>query len=249
MAPINLPDGSEVSEVVLPDGSTASEVIAPDGSTVFSAIPDSVVEQFDARSAFPNASDGDRPTKWAGELGTYTATGSGATVRDGAINGFRALEWTQTDESFSVDGGTFSDISQPFAVFAVVEPFFSNSVGDFRSIVHRAGSANNVVLQWDDADNWNAGAGSGLAGSNTVNRQLIAGLYDGSSSEIHEDGSSTSGDAGGKSIQSLSIGSFDEGAGDIWNGYIGFLEVHDGAPSNGFSTRKQEIADDWGIAL
>jgi len=45
MAPINLPDGSEVSEVILPDGTTASEVIAPDGSAVFSAIPDSVVNR------------------------------------------------------------------------------------------------------------------------------------------------------------------------------------------------------------
>jgi len=43
MAPINLPDGTEVSEIVLPDGSTASEVLAPDGSTVFGGIPDSVV--------------------------------------------------------------------------------------------------------------------------------------------------------------------------------------------------------------
>jgi len=41
MAPINLPDGTEVSEVILPDGASASEVVAPDGSTVFSAIPDS----------------------------------------------------------------------------------------------------------------------------------------------------------------------------------------------------------------
>jgi len=45
MAPINLPDGTEVSEVILPDGSTASEVIAPDGTTVFGAIPDSVVSR------------------------------------------------------------------------------------------------------------------------------------------------------------------------------------------------------------
>jgi len=43
MAPINLPDGSQVSEIVLPDGSTALEVLAPDGSTVFASIPDSVV--------------------------------------------------------------------------------------------------------------------------------------------------------------------------------------------------------------
>jgi len=43
MAPINLPNGTEVSEIVLPDGSTASEVLAPDGSTVFSAIPDTQI--------------------------------------------------------------------------------------------------------------------------------------------------------------------------------------------------------------
>jgi len=45
MASINLPDFSEVAEVILPDGAAASEVIAPDGRTVFSAIPDSVVIQ------------------------------------------------------------------------------------------------------------------------------------------------------------------------------------------------------------
>ena len=47
MAPINLPDGSQVSEIVLPDGSTASEVLAPDGSTVFgNAIPDNIIDNF-----------------------------------------------------------------------------------------------------------------------------------------------------------------------------------------------------------
>jgi hypothetical protein len=46
MAPINLPNGNEVSEIVLPNGNTASEVIAPDGSTVFGAIPDSALYQF-----------------------------------------------------------------------------------------------------------------------------------------------------------------------------------------------------------
>jgi len=46
MAPINLPDGSQVSEIVLPDGSTASEVLAPDGSRVFGGTPDSGVAQY-----------------------------------------------------------------------------------------------------------------------------------------------------------------------------------------------------------
>jgi len=61
MAPINLPDGSEVSEVILPDGSTASEVIAPDGSTVFRGIPDSAI-------AHAVASDYDG-SKWVADVG------------------------------------------------------------------------------------------------------------------------------------------------------------------------------------
>jgi hypothetical protein len=74
MAPINLPDGSQVSEIVLPDGSTASEVLAPDGSTVFSAIPDSGV----ARYTFNNAdtSAGTAIDSW----GNNDATINGATT-------------------------------------------------------------------------------------------------------------------------------------------------------------------------
>jgi len=65
MAPINLPDGSQVSEIVLPDGSTASEVLAPDGSTVFgNAIPDSVV-------FYPDSGD---LTNFSGSTGDYDIT-------------------------------------------------------------------------------------------------------------------------------------------------------------------------------
>ena len=35
MAPINLPNGNQVSEIVLPDGTSASEVIGPDGNVLF----------------------------------------------------------------------------------------------------------------------------------------------------------------------------------------------------------------------
>jgi hypothetical protein len=45
MAPINTPNGNEVSEIILPNGNTASEVIAPDGTQVFGATPDSVVSR------------------------------------------------------------------------------------------------------------------------------------------------------------------------------------------------------------
>jgi hypothetical protein len=53
--PTNLPDGTEVSEIVLPDGASASEVIAPDGSTVFSAIPDSSIARYEFEGDFTDS--------------------------------------------------------------------------------------------------------------------------------------------------------------------------------------------------
>jgi len=69
--PINLPDGTEVSEVILPDGSTASEVIAPDGSTVVSAIPDTSMFQspiYQWTGAAIGSSDGTAPVDWPESL-------------------------------------------------------------------------------------------------------------------------------------------------------------------------------------
>jgi len=77
MAPINLPDGTEVSEVILPDGATASEVVAPDGSTVFSAIPDGVVDNFESRTADPAGPYESSDTIadfYSGDTGGFTRT-------------------------------------------------------------------------------------------------------------------------------------------------------------------------------
>jgi len=71
MAPINLPDGSQVSEIVLPDGSTASEVLAPDGSTVFSTIPDSVIDNGEEFSDGPYESGDSLTTFYSGATSTF----------------------------------------------------------------------------------------------------------------------------------------------------------------------------------
>jgi len=96
MAPINLPDGSQVSEIVLPDGSTASEVLAPDGSTVFSAIPD--------------------PEPWQDNRWPTTA-GSGSTLKDdvgsldGSLGGGNWVEGTGVgDYYYAYDGTAATDL-------------------------------------------------------------------------------------------------------------------------------------------
>ena len=218
------------------------------------AIPDSVVEQFNAQEAFSSADEGTTIAEWSGELEAYSATGGSPTVVGSGINGYRSLEWDAVDDYLSIDDGTWADISQPFTIIAVVEPFFSSSAGTFYGVVDEAGNdGSRVRLQWHDSDNWLLAAdsaSSGLAGSNDTNVRLLTAVADGSNSELREDGSqAATGSFGDESLVSVSIGSFQSGSGDIWDGYIGLIEIHDGLPSNGLETREQEIADMWGITL
>jgi len=96
MAPINLPDGSEVSEVILPDGASASEVIAPDGSAVFgNAIPDSAIYRWkfnEGSGSTVNDSDPD------GDGSTENGTINGASwISDSSYLGGTALDFNSTN--------------------------------------------------------------------------------------------------------------------------------------------------------
>jgi len=125
MAPINLPDGTEVSEVILPDGSTASEVIAPDGTTVFGAIPDSgdiqylmdegsgstLNDRFDTTDATLNG-----PT-WVSEstaVGDFVLdfdpanTAFWETNSDLSIDSFSACVWTKLRDFTKFDNAILS---------------------------------------------------------------------------------------------------------------------------------------------
>jgi len=85
MAPINLPDGTEVSEVILPDGATASEVVAPDGDRVFSVIPDSGISRWEF--------EGDATDSWGSNGGSIT----GATFTSDSAVGSQALSFDGND--------------------------------------------------------------------------------------------------------------------------------------------------------
>jgi len=101
MAPINLPDGTEVSEVVLPDGSTASEVVAPDGSTVFGGIAD--VEDFE---------DGDL-AEWSGGTGVWSVNQT-APVPNGQFR----LEKTSAGSGSMRSSSGLSDYPERGDIFA-----------------------------------------------------------------------------------------------------------------------------------
>lgn len=84
MAPINLPNGNQVSEIVLPNGATASEVIAPDGSTVFADIPDSAVARWEFEQDLTDSWNSNDLTQNGGSFVTDAAVGSYAYSLDGS---------------------------------------------------------------------------------------------------------------------------------------------------------------------
>jgi len=115
MAPINLPDGTEVSEIVLPDGSTASEVLAPDGSRVFGGIPDSVVSRPTDGSTFSSSEeDGlefEAKADWPSIGVTISANSSGFTrayLRDSSNNLIQDVDISSLSAG---DTFTFDDVN------------------------------------------------------------------------------------------------------------------------------------------
>jgi len=114
MAPINLPDGSQVSEIVLPDGSTASEVLAPDGSTVFGGIPDSEgFEHNDLTGVYAGDLSPFNIQTGTVDEGTYALFGDGegnnavivrTTEEKFGRNGLR-MSWRQYNPNVTFNGG------------------------------------------------------------------------------------------------------------------------------------------------
>jgi len=126
MAPINLPDGSQVSEIVLPDGSTASKVLAPDGSTVFSAIPDSVVYQY-LTSDFTTSNWPDN--EGGSDIDTISGLSKDDTAfdGDGGVSGDGNSDYGQSDTMGSYGSGL--DSTWAFA-------YRFNTTDDSGSAVH-----------------------------------------------------------------------------------------------------------------
>jgi len=128
--PINLPDGSEVSEVILPDGASASEVIAPDGSTVLSAIPDG--EEFHYKfgangltdsSGNGNDLSGDSALVTKDGRDAYDVTGSNSATSSYSASNFSNSAfsfglWFYT-ESLTADNDHFYYIENNYVIYRI----------------------------------------------------------------------------------------------------------------------------------
>jgi len=244
MAPINLPDGTEVSEVILPDGAAASEVIAPDGSTVFSAIPDSAVAQYDATKI--SATDGDALSSWADQInGNDLSAVNAPTYRASAINGNPAAEFDGADDEMTAAIGTFS---QP-VTYGIVYSFTSSSgtqnILDRQSgsLQYRADFANSRFDHFDGSNGFKGG-------TPTTNNEIGFLIWDGPNTQQFINGSevSLSTQSSSTDLTDLQVGNnaFDE----FFSGYAGEIVVYNDALSaSERSSEETRLSDKWGIGV
>jgi len=250
MAPINLPDGSQVSEIVLPDGSTASEVLAPDGSTVFSAIPDSAVAQLNAKQ-LSGFSDGDTITNRPDQTGNLSDLTGEGTYRPSAANGFASVEYDGSNDGHTIDSG--QTVNQKLVVISVIEQPVDN--GNDHMIAASA-SQSNVDFQVDDSsvNDFVADAGS-LTQSGTFptgNLDVATVIFDdvnnGSKMRLNGSDIETGGGYGTNDMTLLSVGENPINGGKF-TGQIPFVEVHDGDVDGGLQDRESEVANKFGLSI
>jgi len=248
MIPPTSIDGTDITGATI-DGTDVQEITV-DGDVVFNRFqgPDSVVEQFNAQTAFDSSDINTQVTSWTGEKQGITATGNGAIVRSNGINGFQSLEFDGSDDFFQVLDTDFPDTLQPYTIIAVVELFSTGTLYQATSGADSGQRAGHLL--WNGS-RWVAFSQNALLGSFDSTVRMLTGVYDGNNGQLRENGTQTAnGNIGGVSLTSISIGRRGGAFNDReWDGYIGFVEIHDGLPTNGLSNREQEVANLWNITI
>ena len=205
---------------------------------VGSDIPDSAIWQIDAREI--DASDGDTITTITDQIGDNDATGGDAVFRESGVNENPSLEFDGVDNDYSAP----VSVDQPHVIFAVVETFGGTS--DQQWIAGDTETTHGIA--WNDEGNWTTFAGDNLFGSADNSKQLITGVFDSPDNQIRENGNQeNAGDSGPRDISELSIGVRAGDEGDYWDGYIGFVELHDSGWNQELADREQQILSEWGI--
>jgi len=242
MAPINLPDGTEVSEVILPDGATASEVIAPDGSTVFRGIPDSA----DLYSGYDfSANGGSLPVADQSDNNRDLVNGSFSGVGV-SINGVQAGDFDGTDDE--IDTGSLSSLSTPHHVFIVIEQRDAGS--SVQTCYNDASGSGDNQIADDGAGSYVINNGLTLRGGSPDNNpHILAILFDGANSEIRVDGSQVaSGDAGTLSLDGIALGNR-PGQSQHIDAKIGEVLTYNQDKSANITDIESYLSDKWGITL
>lgn len=209
------------------------------------SVPSTAFVQYNAQE-LTGFSDGDPVSTWQDESSNaYDATaGTSPTYRASAINGNPAVEFNSSNNEY-LDVAFGQSYSHKLVTIAVIDWV------DAGQSQHRYLSGLNdwfEHFEWDGP--WGLWADDGISGGTAQEQPtLYTGIWDNSNSILRIDGTQVAtGLTQDNTPEGLTLGARQDQSGSFWNGDIGFIEIHDPAPSD-ISAREQEVADAWGITL
>jgi hypothetical protein len=205
-----------------------------------------VVYQADARELSLN--DGESVGTWSPTVGSNNLSATGdPTYAASAINGNPAVQYDGSND-YHRTAFSFADLTEPYTIFSV-HNLNDSASGSNNPVGDDDGSVPYAMNDYGDSEyQWAAGS-TRVFGSPDRNAEIFATVFQGDSTSefrINRGSQSDTGDVGTTSLSGLTVGA--RGGNDLkFYGTIGFVEIHDGLPSNGLQTREDEIASDWGL--
>jgi hypothetical protein len=198
------------------------------------AIPDSAIAQYDFR-------------KEDGTMPVTDQTGNGRDLDTGSYSGVGRSINSQQSADFDNDRieGGIGTYSERLVIFTVINVDSTSDMSYFDD----QDSSRFELFQFSNEVRIHQGGNTQKTGKNpnTGTNYLYTTIWD-STDVVRRNGTeilSTSG-GGSSDLVGFVLG---DGNGGSLDGTVGFVELHDGDPSNGLTTREQGIADDWGITI
>lgn len=236
---IGLPDGDTASEFITPNGAGATQVLGPQGNVIFDSVPPTLLSVYDAKQL--SLSDGDTVTSWPDSYNNIDLiSGSGGVYRASAVESNPAVEFTNSS-LYATDAN-----SLPFSMIMIFDHpskdddyqtiFSANADGsstaavysifdDYRGIMESFITLTNASLKCVGAffaDNDNTSKFSYKTGTDTYNKSQSLGIEPSPDIVV--------GKGRGESAKELEVG---------------YMEIHDGEPPSGITTRTEEVFNSW----
>jgi hypothetical protein len=180
---IRLGDGTAIEAIRLGDGTAIEEVRKGDGTVVWppaDGLPASATHRYDASEL--NLSDTNTVSTWADEIGTSDLSAVGdPTYRTNILNSNPVVRSDGSGDAFNNLGVL---MEQPYTFLIVVS---QNSAANGQ-IMDSDTSANRLEFAYSTNIDWYIDASNVSGGANDGSHYLFAGVYDGATSVLRQDG-------------------------------------------------------------
>jgi len=227
------------------------------GIGVGSDIPDNVVVQLDPtvsnslQNGGSQATDGGSIDEWLDQTSiSNDVTGGQPTRVDNVQNGNTVVRFDGVVDYLNRIASDYPTLTQPVTIISVITD--ANFTGGFQRVVYRGDTSTDTFGTYRYDGNWAMFAGDSVIGGTTSPPLILSAVFDGSDSEIRENGTQTgTGNCGSDSMGSIELGARDGGDIDFFDADFGSQLVYDGdlRATGDLSREENRLANKWGIVI